>query len=94
MFSRLKEKWKVGWWQFALIFTTFALGGSLCARLGSLILNFALEEESVWYWILYVPLVTILWPLCVMVISIPFGQYRFFANYLNNMAGKMGLKRK
>ncbi|MBK7634899.1 MAG: DUF6787 family protein [Saprospiraceae bacterium] len=94
MFKRLKEKWKVSWWQFLLIFTTFALGGSLCARLGSQILHYALDEESVWYWILYVPLVTILWPMCVILISIPFGQFRFFTNYLRNMANKMGLRRK
>lgn len=93
MFARLKEKWKVSWIQFVLIFTTFALGGSLCARLGSLILNFVLDEGSVWFWILYVPLVTLLWPLCVIVISIPFGQFGFFTNYLNNMAKKMGLKK-
>ena len=94
MLKRLKEKWKVGWWQFVLIFTTFALGGSLCARLGSLILNTALDEDSVWYWILYVPLVTILWPLCVILISIPFGQFNFFTNYINNMAIKMGMRKK
>lgn len=90
MFGRLKTKWKVGWLQFALIFTTFALGGSLCARLGSFILHYIFSESSIWYWIVYVPLVTVLWPFCVLVISIPFGQFRFFTNYLKNMGKKMG----
>ena len=89
MFQRLKEKWNVNWWQFALIFTTFALGGSLCARAGSWLLQLFLEEKNVVYWVLYVPLVTLLWPLCVLLISIPLGQYRFFTNYLLRMWHKI-----
>jgi formyltetrahydrofolate-dependent phosphoribosylglycinamide formyltransferase len=89
MFERLKKKWNVGWWQFVLIFTTFALGGSLCARVGNWLLSFLLTEKSVLYWIIYVPLITFLWPLCVLLISIPLGQYRFFSNYLNRIWKKM-----
>jgi hypothetical protein len=91
MFAKLKEKWKVGWFQFILIFTTFALGGSLCARAGSFILNWLLPEKNVLYWIVYVPLVTIIWPLCVLLVSIPLGQFRFFMGYLKKMGVKMGL---
>ncbi len=94
MFVKLKNKWKVNWFQFFLIFTTFALGGSLCARVGNLLLNFILTEDSIWYWIIYIPLVTLLWPLCVLSISIPFGQFRFFINYLRNIGSKMGLLKK
>ncbi|MBU6159116.1 MAG: hypothetical protein KGP35_08805 [Bacteroidetes bacterium] len=82
MFTRLKNKWKVGWWQFALIFTTFALGGSLCAKVGSTLLGFVLADKNWLYWILYIPLITILWPVCVLLISIPLGQFSFFKNYL------------
>lgn len=91
MFTRLKNKWKVGWLQFTLIFITFALGGSLCARAGSWLLQLFLDEKNWVYWLLYVPLITILWPLCVLVISIPFGQFRFFVNYLKKMGTKMGM---
>lgn len=97
MFERLKKKWNVGWWQFVLIFATFALGGSLCARVGNWLLSFLLTEKSVLYWIVYVPLVTVLWPICVLLISIPLGQYRFFSNYLKRiwekMTGKIKFKR-
>lgn len=89
MFVKLKEKWKVGWVQFVLIFCTFALGGSSCARLGSWLLNFAFSEKTVVYWIIYVPLVTILWPMCVLLISIPLGQFKFFSNYLKRMFTKI-----
>ncbi len=91
MFARLKQKWKVNWFQFALIFTTFALGGSLCARAGSWLLQLILDEKNWVYWVLYVPLITILWPMCVLLVSIPLGQFKFFINYLKKMAVKMGL---
>lgn len=89
MFVKLKEKWKVGWVQFVLIFCTFALGGSSCAKLGSWLLNFAFSEKTVAYWIIYVPLVTVLWPMCVLLISIPLGQFKFFSNYLKRMFTKI-----
>lgn len=89
MFVRLKEKWKVNWLQFVLIFTTFALGGSLCARAGNWLLSFVLTEKSVLYWLIYVPLITVLWPLCVLMVSIPLGQFRFFSNYLKRIWNKI-----
>ena len=91
MFQKLKDKWKVGWLQFTLIFITFAIGGSLCAKVGNLLLTTVLQEKSFWYWILYIPLVTILWPLCVLLISIPFGQFSFFSNYIKKIGIKMGI---
>jgi len=89
MFQRLKNKWGVNWWQFTLIFTTFALGGSLCARAGSWLLAFLMTEKTWIYWILYVPLITLLWPLCVLLISIPLGQFIFFKNYLQRIWQKI-----
>ena len=89
MFGRLKDKWKVSWLQFILIFTTFALGGSLCARAGNWLLSFLLTEKSILYWIIYIPLVTAIWPLCVLLISIPLGQFRFFKNYLKRIWQKI-----
>lgn len=89
MLHQLKEKWNVSWTRFTLIFLTFALGGSACARLGNWLLSFALTEKNAWYWIVYVPLITILWPLCVLTISIPLGQFRFFTNYLSRMGNRI-----
>lgn len=82
MFNKMKKRWNVNWLQFTLIFITFALGGSACARLGSWLLSFILTEKSIIYWIIYVPLISILWPLCVLIISIPLGQFNFFKNYI------------
>ena len=89
MFVKLKQKWQVGWLQFVLIFCTFALGGSSCAKLGSWLLSYMLTEKSVLYWIIYVPLVTLLWLICVLLISIPLGQFKFFSNYLKRIWSKI-----
>ncbi|MCO6463660.1 MAG: hypothetical protein J5I52_05875 [Saprospiraceae bacterium] len=91
MFEKLRSKWKVGWLQFWLIFTTFAIGGSLCAKISAMLLQLFLSEKDFIYWLIYVPLVTLLWPLTVLVVSIPFGQFRFFVNYLKKMALKIGI---
>ncbi|MBX2932456.1 MAG: hypothetical protein KF781_10985 [Chitinophagaceae bacterium] len=85
MFKKLKEKWNVTWWRFALIFCTFAIGGSSCAKLASWLLQHIFSEKDFVYWVMYVPLVSLLWPLCVIVVSIPLGQFIFFKNYLKKM---------
>lgn len=91
MFEKLKKKWDVNWLQFTLIFITFALGGSLCAKIGNLILTSVISEKNLIYWIIYVPLLTILWPACVLLISIPFGQFKFFKKYLAKMGARFGI---
>ena len=91
LLSKLKDKWQVGSFQFILILITFALGGSLCAKVGSWLLSFLLTDQSIIYWIIYVPLISLLWPLCVLMVSIPFGQYPFFVNYLRKIGHKLGI---
>ncbi len=89
MFKRLKEKWNVSWLQFTLIFCTYALGGSSCARLGTYLLSLLNLDKSLLYYIIYIPLITFLWPICVILISIPLGQFFFFKNYLIRIWKKM-----
>lgn len=89
MLHRLKEKWNVSWGRFALIFTTFALGGSACARVGSWLLSLVFEEKNAGYWLLYIPVISLLWPLCVLAISVPLGQFFFFRNYLAKMGRRI-----
>lgn len=93
MLQKLKAKWGVSWLQFTLIFTTFALGGSGCGWLGRQVLQ-VLDIESAAIRIpLYIIIVTLLWPLCVLVISIPLGQFRFFKNYISRIGRKMAGKK-
>lgn len=85
MFRRLKEKWGLNWPRFILVFTTFALGGSLCGYTGKRLMGLTSIEKGVFYYILYIVLVTIIWPVCVLAVSIPMGQFPFFRNYLAKM---------
>jgi hypothetical protein len=93
MLHRLKNKWQVSWLQFTLIFSTFALGGSLCGYLGRQLLSVTNLERGILYFIIYVVLVTILWPFCVLLVSIPFGQLSFFKRYLGRIKEKMTKKK-
>ena len=85
MIKKWKQKWQVSWVQFTLIICTFALGGSLCGIIGKKLLTLINTEKGVIYFVLYIITVTIIWPFCVIFVSIPLGQFKFFKNYLYNM---------
>jgi hypothetical protein len=91
MFEKLKQKWKVNMLQLVLILCTFAIGGSLTGFAGKKIMNL-LPIGSDWLWaIIYILLVTIIWPMMVLLVSIPFGQFRFFSGYTRKLGEKVGL---
>lgn len=92
MFKKLQSRWKVNGWNLALILVTFALGGSLCGYAGrKLLLMTGLDKGPLWI-ILYIILITLLWPVCVLLISIPLGQFVFFRNYINRIINKLRKK--
>ena len=94
MFEKLRKKWKVNVIQLILILSTFAIGGSLTGFVAKKIMN-VISIEADWLWaIVYILLVTIIWPLMVILVSIPFGQFRFFTNYTMKLGQKMGLIRQ
>lgn len=94
MFDRLQKKWKVGGLQLTLILCTFAIGGSLTGFVGKKIMN-ALNIGQDWLWaIVYILLVTILWPLMVLAVSIFFGQFRFFTKYIKKLGNKLGIGKR
>ncbi|MBM3415939.1 MAG: hypothetical protein FJY20_05730 [Bacteroidetes bacterium] len=91
MFERLQKKWKVNSLQLALILCTFAIGGSLTGFAGKKIMN-VLPVQQDWLWaIIYILLITILWPMVVMLVSIPFGQFSFFKKYIRKIGVKVGV---
>lgn len=93
MFEKLQSKWKVNGWSLALILTTFALGGSACGFIGKKIMNFTgLDKGFIWF-IVYIIILTIIWPLCVLIISIPLGQFRFFKKYIAKIFSRFGGKK-
>lgn len=92
-YTRLQEKWKVNGIQLTLILVTFAVGGSLTGQVAKWVMD-ALGVEGVWYWgLLYLLIVTALWPMMVLLVSLPMGQFRFFLNYIKKLAGKLGLRK-
>ncbi|NNC82963.1 MAG: hypothetical protein HKN79_05250 [Flavobacteriales bacterium] len=93
MFKRLKEKWGVTPLGLALVLLVFAIGGSLSGYLAKVVMGMLNIEESLTYGFLYIAVVTLLWPLCVITVSIPFGQFKFFRNYLRKMGRRFGLIR-
>ena len=89
MFERLQTKWKVNSTQLFLVLCVFALGGSATGWLGKLVMNW-LSISSGWLWtLLYVIVVTLIWPIAVLIVSIPFGQFSFFTKYLTKIGRRM-----
>ena len=82
MLEKLKQRWKVNSLNLILIIFTFALGGSLCGYAGKKILGLVIIDKDIVWVIAYLILITLLWPLCVLLISIPLGQLSFFKKYL------------
>jgi formyltetrahydrofolate-dependent phosphoribosylglycinamide formyltransferase len=89
MFKKLQGKWKVNGWNLLLIISTFALGGSLCGIVGRKLLMLSGIEKGIGWFILYIIVVTLLWPLSVLLVSIPLGQFRFFKRYISRIWHKM-----
>ena len=93
MFERLQQKWKVSGWQLLFILFTFAIGGSLTGYAGKKIMN-VLSIHQDWLWtLIYILFITLLWPLMVLVVSVPFGQFRFFIKYVQKIGARMGVTR-
>ncbi|MEP7256497.1 MAG: phosphoribosylglycinamide formyltransferase [Ferruginibacter sp.] len=93
MFKKLKAHWKVNEINLLLIIATFALGGSLCGYAGRKLLLFTNLEKGITWIILYLLLITLLWPVCVLLISIPLGQFAFFKRYIIKVWKKMSGER-
>ena len=92
MFEKLKQHWKVNGINLALIITTFALGGSLCGYAGRKLLSLTNIDKGVLWVMLYILLITLLWPLAVLLVSIPLGQFSFFKKYIIRVFGRFNGK--
>ncbi len=94
MLNKLKQRWKVNDVNLILIICTFALGGSLCGWLGKKLISFTGIEKGAGWIVLYIVGVSLLWPFCVLLVSIPLGQFLFFKNYLSKVWGKISGRQK
>lgn len=94
MLERLKKKWGVGGVQLVLILFTFALGGSLCGYLARLVMPVTGIGRGALWVIVYILLVTILWPVCVLAISVLTGQFPFFLKYIRKIGARLFSSKK
>ena len=88
MLKHLQRRWKIQGVKFFLVICTFASGGSLCGFIGRKFLQLTQISGGAWLFA-YIIIVTLLWPLCILIVSIPFGQFYFFKNYLIKIRNKM-----
>lgn len=89
MFKKLQRKWGVNGVRLFLILCTFALGGSLCGYAGKKIMGLTGLDKNVAWFILYIIIISIIWPLCVLLISIPLGQFLFFKKYIHKVGNRI-----
>lgn len=93
MLNRLQKKWKVGPVRLLLIIMVFALGGSATGYLGRRLMP-VFGIDSPWLYIpVYIIVITLLWPLMVVVVSIPFGQFAFFRSYIKKLGRRLSGKK-
>lgn len=91
MFSNLQKKWHVNAAQVLLILCTFTLGGSITGYAGRKIMYFIPINSGVLWVIVYIILVSLLWPLAVLLVSYPLGQYNFFKHYIYKIGVRLGI---
>ncbi|MFN2457177.1 MAG: DUF6787 family protein [Chitinophagaceae bacterium] len=89
MLKRLQTKWKVSGWRLLLILITFIIGGSLTGLAGKKIMSLTGIENAWLYIPLYIIVVTLIWPIMVLIVSIPLGQFIFFRNYIKKIGSRM-----
>lgn len=89
MIKRLQDKWKVSGWRVLLILITFATGGSLTGIAGKKLMSLTGIENKVLYIPVYIIVITVLWPLLVLAVSIPLGQFSFFKRYISRMGTRI-----
>jgi hypothetical protein len=90
MLQGLQKRWGLSPLNVVLSLCTFAIGGSLCGYISRMLLVWMDIPKGISWWLLYLLILTITWPISVLLISIPFGQFAFFKMYLKRMARRMG----
>ncbi len=94
MFKYLQTKWKVSGVRLLLIILTFAIGGILCGYGGKKLLGLTSIDKGFLWILVYVVTISILWPIAVLLTSIPLGQFFFFKDIFTMCMKKLVAKRK
>lgn len=92
MFKKLQQRWKVGGVQLVLILCVFAITGTLTAYLSRQIAIWLdIEKYSAMFWIVKIGTLLFGYQVIILLVSIPFGQFKFFWNYEKKILKRMGL---
>jgi hypothetical protein len=98
MFGKLKKKWKVeSNLQLFLILCTFAVTGTLTAYISRQITAWVgFDDQTWWLWPFLVRLSVLLfgYQVIILIVSLFFGQFRFFWNYEKKILVWMGIIKK
>jgi hypothetical protein len=89
MFKKLRDKWGVSALDLFLILCTFTIGGKICGLTGAWLVHVLNIEHLAAKILLWIVLTTVLWPISVLLVSIPFGQFSFFKRYLAKMGRRI-----
>lgn len=97
MFGKLKKKWKVeSNTQMFLILCTFAVTGFSTAFISRQITSWVgFNEQTWWVWPFLVRATVLIfgYQVIILLVSIVFGQFRFFWNYEKKILVWMGILR-
>ena len=86
MFNRLKQKWKVDGTHLFLILCVFAITGTATAFITKQITTWlGLDSSSVWFWVMKLLVLVFGYQVIILIVAIPFGQFKFFWNYEKKM---------
>jgi manganese efflux pump family protein len=96
MFEKLKNRWGIlSNLQLIVIFIVFAINGTLSARIGYFILDcIGYKKEFtnlIVYYLLFIVIVSIIYPFLIMIIGYVFGQFDFFFKFGKKMLKSIGL---
>ncbi|MGZ5286512.1 MAG: phosphoribosylglycinamide formyltransferase [Flavisolibacter sp.] len=94
MLERLQKKWGVGAGRLLLILVTFAVGGSLSGIAAKKLMSLTGIHNAALYIPVYIIVVTLIWPVAVMTVSLFTGQFVFFRHYLARMGSRMSGRKK
>jgi hypothetical protein len=94
MLEKLKQRWKVGGVQLFLILCVFAITGTATAYISRMITGWIglTAESPLWQRALLRGGVLLFgYQIIILLVSIPFGQFRFFWNYEKKILKRLGL---
>jgi len=94
MLNGLRQRWKVGNSQLLLILCTFAVTGTLTAYISRAITSWVgLDETDFWGWKILLRLTVLIfgYQVIILIVSMLFGQFRFFWNYEKKILAWLGL---